>query len=76
MFLREDEHLIVEKAPVAGVLADGDDGNQEARGSGEIRGLSYRTVVVSLRWIVNGAMTGQRTCRACFSSTNNLSMAP
>lgn len=51
MFLREDEHLVVEKAPVAGVLADGDDGNQEARSGGEIRGLLYSTVVVSLRWI-------------------------
>jgi hypothetical protein len=51
MFLREDEHLVVEKAPVAGVLADGDDGNQEARSSGEVRSLSYSIVMVSLRWI-------------------------
>lgn len=43
MFLREDEHLVVEKAPVAGVLADSDDGDQEARGRSEIRSLSYST---------------------------------
>lgn len=43
MFLREDEHLVVEKAPVAGVLADSDDSDQEARGRSEIRGLSYST---------------------------------
>jgi hypothetical protein len=51
MFLRKDEHLVVEKAPVAGVLADGDDGNQEARGSGEVRSLLCSITVVSLRWI-------------------------
>lgn len=48
MFLREDEHLVIEKAPVAGVLADSDDGDQEARSSGEIRSLFHNTAVVSL----------------------------
>jgi hypothetical protein len=48
MFLGEDEHLVVEKAPVTGVLANGDDGNQEAGGRSEIRSLLFNTTAVSL----------------------------
>lgn len=39
MFLGEEKHLVIEEAPVAGAFADGNDGNQEARCSGEIRSL-------------------------------------
>ena len=39
MFLREKEDLVVEESPVAGILADGNDGDQEARGSSQIRCL-------------------------------------
>jgi hypothetical protein len=76
MFLREDQDLVIEKAPVAGVLADGDDGNQEARSSGEIGSLSHKAAVVSLDELEEYLMARQHTWRACFSSTNNLSIAP
>lgn len=39
MFLGEKEHLIIEKVPVAGIFADGNNGNQETRCGGQIRSL-------------------------------------
>ena len=45
MFLGEEEHLVVEEIPVAGVLGDGDDGDQEARCRGKVGGLVQRVSV-------------------------------
>ena len=39
MFLGKEENLVIEQVPITSVLADGYDGNQEARGSSEIRSL-------------------------------------
>jgi hypothetical protein len=39
MFLRKQEHLVVEEGPVAGFLADSDNGDQETGCGGEIGGL-------------------------------------
>lgn len=47
MFLGEDQHLVVEKTPVTGVLADSNDGNQHTGSGGEIRGLLEEAEMVS-----------------------------
>jgi len=39
MFLGEEEHLVIEEVPIAGVFSDGDDGDQEARCRGEVGSL-------------------------------------
>lgn len=39
MFLGKEEHLVVEKGPVAGLLADGDNGDQKTGCGSEIGGL-------------------------------------
>lgn len=39
MFLGQKKHLVVEEVPVAGILANRDDGNQETRCCRQVRGL-------------------------------------
>lgn len=39
MFLAQEQQLLVEHGPVPRVLADGDDGNDEPAGGGEVGGL-------------------------------------
>ena len=45
MLFGEEEHLVIEEVPVAGILAVGDDGNQESRCCGKIRSLQEKDMV-------------------------------
>lgn len=46
MFLGEEQHLIIQKIPVARVLADGDNGNQKSRSGRQIGCLDARGLLV------------------------------
>ena len=54
MLFGEEEHLVIEEVPVAGILAVGDDGNQESRCCRKIRSLKRKKIISisysEMRW--------------------------
>lgn len=49
MLFREEQHLVIEEVPVAGALADRDDGDKDSRCGGQVGGLSVETSISVVR---------------------------